>query len=287
MQLGGMMQTASAFGQVQGALSWFITAFGGAYGSTTIAEWRAVVDRLTSFDHSLAEIAAAGQGDVVRTTGPAGSSIAVSDLDLSLPDGHQLLRQLTFELPQGSRTLVTGPSGSGKSTLFRTLGGLWPYAKGALTFPAGERLLFLPQKPYLPIATLRAAVAYPDAPENFGDDRILAALTDCGLKDFVGRLAEDQNWAQIMSGGEQQRLAVARALLVAPRWLFLDEATSALDEASEAVLYGLLVSRLPNTAIVSIAHRPALATFHDRGLAFAGDGVHASTLSLTQPAPAS
>ena len=274
IQLGGLMQTVSAFAQVQGALSWFIKIY------PNIADWKATVDRLTTFDHSLTTIANMGQGEVKRATGPAGSSIGIAGLDVSLPDGHHLLHALNLELPPGSRTLVTGPSGSGKSTLFRTLSGLWPYAKGTLTFPAGERVLFLPQKPYLPLASLRAAVAYPDAPETFGDQRITRALIDCGLEAFVGRLDEDQNWSQVMSPGEQQRLAIARALLVAPRWLFLDEATSALDEDLEAKLYSLLVAQLPKTAIVSIAHRLSLEAFHDRSLTFAGDGENATVLDL-------
>ena len=280
IELGGVMQTATAFDQVQSAMSWFINSYQG------IADWKATVDRLTTFDRSLTELAAAGQGEVVRAEGPTGSAIAADGLTISLPDGRNLLRDLSLELPPGSRTLITGASGSGKSTLFRTLGGLWPYAKGTLTFPKDERLLFLPQKPYLPIAPLRATVAYPDPPETFDDERIAAALSDCGLGHFAARLDEEQNWAQIMSGGEQQRLAVARAILVAPRWLFLDEATSALDEESEAALYRLLIERLPHTAIVSIAHRPALAAFHDRNLTFAGDGEHLTARPANIPAAA-
>jgi len=270
IQLGGLMQTASAFGQVQGAMSWFINAY------PSIADWKATVDRLTGFERRLHDIAKAGQGEIIRTEGPAGSAIAIDGLDLSLPNGSQLLRDLNLELPSGSRTLVTGPSGSGKSTLFRALAGLWPYAKGKLSFPSGERLLFLPQKPYLPIATLMAAVAYPDAPETYGAEKIRSALADCGLSSFSDRLDQEQNWSQIMSLGEQQRLAVARALLVAPRWLFLDEATSALDETAERALYRILTERLATTAIMSIAHHPNLASFHDRSLAFAGDGAHAT-----------
>jgi putative ATP-binding cassette transporter len=264
IQLGGLMQTASAFGQVQGALSWFVDAY------TGVATWKATVDRLTGFEHSLTEIAQAGQGGIRRSAGDAAKGVATESLDLQLPDGTVLLRDLNLTLPPGSRTLITGPSGSGKSTLFRTLGGIWPYAKGALTFPAGERALFLPQKPYIPIATLRAAVTYPDPPESYDDAAIRATLVDCGLPHLADRLDEEQHWAQLLSGGEQQRLAFARALLLAPRWLFMDEATSALDESAEAHLYRLLIDRLPQTALISIAHRPTLEAFHDRRLPFAG-----------------
>src|SRR5262249_22112587 len=147
-------------------------------------------------------------------------------------------------------------------------------------FPRGERALFLPQKPYIPIATLRAAVAYPDAPETYSEDAITAALVDVGLEHLAGRLDEEQHWSQQLSGGEQQRLAFARALLVKPGWLFMDEASSALDETSEAKLYGMLVERLPDTALVSIAHRSTIARFHDRRLDFAGDGAHATLTPL-------
>ncbi len=280
LPLGGMMQTSSAFGQVQGALSWFISAFSGSFGSNSIAEWTAVVNRLTSFEKTLAAIAHAGQGELVRAEGGSGGGIVIDGLALGLPGGETLLRELSITLPAGSRTLVTGPTGSGKSTLFRTLGGLWPYAKGTITFPKGERLLFLPQKPYIPIATLRAAVAYPDAPETYSEDAIKSALVDVGLAHLVDRLDEDQHWSQQLSGGEQQRLAFARALLVKPRWLFMDEASSALDETSEARLYGMLVERLPTTALVSIAHRSTVAPFHDRQLAFAGDGAHATLAAI-------
>ena len=286
MELGGLMQTASAFGQVQSALSWFINNYGGAYGSNAFTEWKAVVDRLTSFERSVAAIAGAGQGEVVRGEGAAGSGIVVSGLELDLPDGDTLLRDLTLSLPEGTRTLVTGPTGSGKSTLFRMLAGLWPYAKGTITFPKGERLLFLPQKPYIPIATLRAAVAYPDAAETYSDDAIRAALVDCGLPHLVDRLDEEAHWSQQLSGGEQQRLAFARALLVKPRWLFMDEASSALDEDSESKLYGMLIERLPQTALVSIAHRTTIARFHDRRLDFAGDGAHAELTPIPAAANA-
>ena len=282
IQLGGMMQIASAFGQVQGSLSWFINTFGGAAGSNSIAEWKSVVDRLTSFEQRLDHFAVEGQGEVARADGHPGSALVLDKLELDLPDGRQLLRDLSLELPPGSRTLVTGPSGSGKSTLFRALGGLWPYAKGKLVFPSGEKLLFLPQKPYVPIGSLRAAVAYPDAPESFGDEKIKQALVDCGLPGFAERLAEEENWGQLMSLGEQQRLAIARAVLVQPRWLFLDEATSALDEPAEQLVYRLLTDKLAGTAIVSIAHRPVLARFHDRTLTFLGDGAY----QLTQPVAA-
>jgi putative ATP-binding cassette transporter len=281
IQLGGLMQTASAFNAVQGALSWFVTAF------ATLADWKARVDRLTSFEAALIELGAASeQGAAQRHTAPD-SGITVDDLNIWLPDGTRLLEGLHLYLPEGSRTLITGPSGSGKSTIFRVVAGIWPYCDGALIFPDNERLLFLPQKPYLPIATLRVAVAYPDPPEAHADADIRATLAACGLAHLADRLDDNEHWGQVLSGGEQQRLTLARALLIKPRWLFMDEATSNLDEAAEAALYRLIVERLPLTGLVSIAHNPALVSFHDTHLMFMGrDGETVGHLSLVPSAPA-
>ncbi len=280
IQLGGLMQTASAFGQVQGALSWFVSAF------ASLAEWKATVDRLTSFEAALAELGKASEQGAAQRRFTSEPRIAVDNVDIWLPDGSRLLEKLRLQLPEGSRTLITGASGSGKSTLFRVLAGLWPYCDGVICFPAEERLLFLPQKPYLPIAMLRVAVAYPDPPEAHSDAEIQDALTACGLASFADRLDEDQPWGQLMSGGEQQRLAIARALLVKPRWLFLDEATSSLDEATEAGLYQLIVERLPQTGLISIAHHPALAAFHNNRFAIAqSEGTAVAHLASVAVAP--
>jgi putative ATP-binding cassette transporter len=264
LQLGGLMQTASAFGQVQGALSWFIEAY------TGLADWKATVDRLVGFERALMDVRRGASRNAVRHGVPSGEPITIDNLDLMLPDGTPLQRGISLKFPPSSRTVVTGPSGCGKSTLFRAINGLWPYWRGSISLPAGERLLFLPQKPYLPIAPLRSVTAYPDPPERYGDERIRDALCDCGLAHLVDRLDEERHWAQQLSPGEQQRLAFARALLLRPNWLFLDEATSALDEMSETALYRL-VARLPGTALISIAHRPAVAAFHDRRLDLSKD----------------
>ncbi len=262
IQLGGLMQTASAFNHVQNSLSWFIDAY------TRLAAWKATVDRLTGFAAALEALESRRGEGLARTEAAPGDGLTVADLHLRLPDGQPLLSAQSLALAPGRRVMVAGPSGCGKSTLFRAIGGLWPFASGTLAAPAGERTLFLPQRPYLPIASLAATVAYPDAPETSGRERIAAALADCGLPHLVDRLDEERHWSQELSVGEQQRLGFARALLIAPRWLFCDEATSALDEAAEQALYTLLTARLPDTAIVSIAHRPALARFHQRVLRF-------------------
>jgi putative ATP-binding cassette transporter len=261
--MGTLIQTSRAFGQVQESLSWFISVY------PTLAEWRASVDRLTSFDRAIAEAQAAAKADVGIHVAPADSgSVRVQDLELDLPDGRPLLARANAEIAPGERVMVSGPSGSGKSTLFRALAGIWPYGAGQIIFPRLARMLFLPQRPYVPIGSLRNAVTFPAQPGAFGDAEIAEALTAAGLGDYAGSLDDDHHWDRRLSPGEQQRLAMARALLHRPDWLFLDEATSALDPEMEARLYKLLMERLPNATLISIAHRADLAAFHRRRLRF-------------------
>jgi putative ATP-binding cassette transporter len=187
-------------------------------------------------------------------------------LCLALPDGRALLAPADVTLSRAGSVLMTGPSGSGKSTLFRAFAGIWPFGSGTVRRPANARVLFLPQKPYLGIGKLRDQLMYPSQSESLPDAVLTRALIDCGLSQLVHRLDDEQNWAQALSGGEQQRVAFARALLYKPQWLFLDEATASLDGASEARLYTLLRERLPDTAIISIAHHPSLDRFHEQRL---------------------
>jgi putative ATP-binding cassette transporter len=261
--LGGLTRTASAFGQVQGAMSWFVNSY------ATLATWRSQVDRLASFHRAIvAAHAAVDHG--ARLEAGTGADLSMEDLTLGLPTGEVLLRHAGLAFRKGESTVISGRSGSGKSTLFRALAGIWPYGSGHVERPAGS-YLFLPQRPYIPLGTLRHAVAYPRPEESFGDAELTAALTDAGLGAFAARLDEDEPWAQRLSGGEQQRLAIARALLLRPDWLFLDEATASLDPEAEQELYARLRERLPNTTIISIAHRPAVAQFHDRRVVFRRD----------------
>jgi len=266
--LGGLTQIASAFGQVQTSLSWFVNTY------STLANWKASVDRLLTFHRALEETAAEqarhGALDVQRDGEP---TVRAENLDLVLPNGRVILADTGFTIEPGDRVLLSGPSGSGKSTLFRALAGIWPFGRGRVRFPGNARVLFLPQKPYIPIGNLRDAVAYPGAASEFGDDAIRGALADVRLDALADRLDDRQNWSLQLSGGEQQRLAIARALLHRPDWLFLDEATAALDEASERHLYGLLEQRLSRATIVSIAHRPTVAAFHRRRFSLVPDGV--------------
>lgn len=262
--LGVIFQAASAFGQVQGSLSWFINAY------TLFAQWKATVDRLIGFAASLDRVREeADQLDGDRIAAP-GETIALEALELSLPQGKPLLAATSVELKRGEHVLVSGPSGAGKSTFFRALAGIWPYWKGRIRVPAGARLLFLPQKPYLPLGSLKHAVSYPGKSNEFDDASVRESLEAVGLAHLAGELERTENWAQVLSGGEQQRLAFARALLNRPDWLFLDEATAALPEEAQDALYRLLKEKLSGTTLVSVGHRESLAAHHDRRLAWQG-----------------
>jgi putative ATP-binding cassette transporter len=261
LELGGLMQTADAFGQVQGAMSWFINSY------ATLAQWRAIVERLATF-HRAIVLARAAKGEGFSTSAGPADAIALHGLTIELPNGAKLLQDAELRLERGTSVVVSGPSGSGKSTLFRTIAGIWPFGHGVVERPV-ERVLFLPQRPYIPLGSLRHVVCYPSPPETHAPEEIRAALVDAGLAQLADHLDDDENWAQRLSGGEQQRLGLARALLAKPDWLFLDEATASLDPEAEAHLYRTLKERLPGMTVVSIAHRPSVAAFHERHLVFA------------------
>ena len=253
---GVMTQTASAFGQVQSALSFFIDNY------TSLAELRAVMDRLKGLQHATDDKPEVTL-DVVPQPRP---DVHAEALTLALPTGQALLENARIDLPKGRATLISGASGSGKSTLFRALAGIWPFGRGHVNIPAGARVLFLPQKPYIPIGTLREALKYPDENSTATDAELADALKAAQLGHLVPRLDEEAHWSNILSGGEQQRVAAARAMVFKPDWLFMDEATASLDEASEAAIYTALKQRLPSATLVSIGHRPTLRQWHDRRL---------------------
>jgi vitamin B12/bleomycin/antimicrobial peptide transport system ATP-binding/permease protein len=256
--LGALQQTADAFGQVQNSMSWVVNAYNG------LASWRATVVRLTSFWRAI-ELAQLAKLEGVHPEPGATDGYALHDATLTLPDGTPLLEQADIELAPGQPILFSGRSGAGKSTLFRAFAGIWPFGSGRVRRPRGTSL-FLPQRPYIPLGTLRHAVSYPAKDGAFPDEAVATALKDAGLEALIPRLDVEDNWTMRLSGGEQQRLALARALLVRPDWLFLDEATANLDPEAEAALYVTIRRRLPATTIVSIAHRPAVGTFHQRHL---------------------
>lgn len=268
MQLGGLMQTGSAFGSVQGALSYFVSAY------RNIAEWRAVVERLDGFDTAIARSRAAAVTPPVIEVVPGDdrTSVTIEDLAVALPNGVPLVAANDIVIAAGDRVLVTGPSGAGKSTLFRAIAGIWPFGSGRVSVPKGAKVMLLPQLPYFPIATLSVAVTYPAEPGTFDRAQIAEAIRAVGLPHLIDALDEEAHWNRMLSGGEQQRLALARALLYAPDYLFLDEATSSLDEPAEAALYHLLQERLKNATIVSIGHRTTLGAFHRRRLTLVPDG---------------
>jgi putative ATP-binding cassette transporter len=269
IQLGVMTQTAEVFGQVADSLTFFIDYY------TTLAGFKSVVDRLSSFDEAIERahgLDAAGPRHVPAPTGAG--KIGLEDVDIALPDGRHAVTAHDVALERGENVLLSGPSGAGKSTLFRTVAGIWPFGGGVIRIPEGARVMVVPQKPYIPIASLRVAVAYPAEPAVYGDEAIRKALEDVRLGALAGQLDREDVWSQRLSGGEQQRVALARALLMRPDWLFLDESSSALDEKMEAEMYTLLAQRLPATTIISIGHRSTLAAFHHRHLGMTPEGDH-------------
>jgi putative ATP-binding cassette transporter len=254
IQLGELMQINSAFGNVQENFSWFISAY------ADLAAWRATCDRLLSFRQAMSDnedrvpaIDVQNQGDALK----------VRNLGLDLADGRHLLDNADMSVAPGERVMLSGRSGSGKSTLFRAMGHLWPAGHGTIRLPAA-RYLFLPQKPYLPIGSLREVLSYPQAGDVYPNERYAQVLETCRLPHLVPRLDESNHWQRMLSPGEQQRLAFARALLYAPQWLYMDEATSAMDEEDEATLYQALIDQLPGLSIVSVGHRSSLKRFHPR-----------------------
>ncbi len=271
IQLGEVIQTSNAFTEVQGSLSWLVDNY------PRLATWKATTDRLTSFEASLAAVEALNikqnqalaQWNVAEA---ATENIANSDtlqlnqLTLSLPNGQTLAQDVQLSAQAGDSIVVSGPSGSGKSTLLRSIAGIWPFASGQVARPADfdAQAMFIPQRPYFPNGSLRTALAYPEEASRYSDDALRTALDDALLPQLKERLDDQDAWGQKLSGGEQQRLALARVFLKKPRWVFADEATSALDEAAEKTLYQRLLAQVQSAqgALVSIAHRPAVAGFH-------------------------
>ena len=272
--LGGLMQILRVFSHVHEALSFLVDSY------VTIAEWQSVVVRLTGFVGTMETIR---EEDVdkagVQIVREGKNTFRVTDLDVKLPAHSGLLprknvlvERLNLELNRGDTLLITGPSGSGKSTLMRAISGIWPFGRGLVHIPQGQTTLFLPQKPYLPLGSLRDVLQYPSSEQVVSDAEIKEVMNLCGLAWLQEQLDRVEEWSHVLSLGEQQRIAFARALLQKPQWLFLDEATSALDEPAEQQMYQLLQAKLADTAVVSVGHRSTLKEFHRKKLTVDGTG---------------
>ena len=255
VSLGGLMQVASAFGRVQDSLSYFVDMY------SSIAQWQAVVMRLTYFGRHMHEVSQqAEQFHVERFA--TSEAVSVEQLQVNLPDDTVLLQDISFTLQPGRNVLIKGVSGSGKSTLLRALAGIWPFVTGKINLPKTEELMFIPQKPYIPLGSLREALLYPGK-KPLSDAELLYLLDLCQIGYLRDKLDLVADWSHVLSVGEQQRLAFVRAHIQEPKWLFLDEATSALDEDTEAAMYALLAERLRQTTLVSIGHRSTLNKYHE------------------------
>ncbi len=267
ISLGGLMQIANCFGKVQDSMSYFVDVY------ASLAEWQSCANRLLSFDDHIRQIQSETDEAAARLSTEAGeTATALRGADIGLPGGRILLRGVNCLIQAGEKVLIKGASGSGKSTLLRVLAGFWPYASGTLVQPPREDTFFIPQKPYMPMGTLREAASYPGRPAE--DSALVPLLEECGLAHLVPFLDEERDWGHVLSLGEQQRLAFVRVFLRKPRWVFLDEATSAMDEEMETSVY-MRLTELPGVTVVSIGHRSTLDVWHTRKIS-----LHRDTLSL-------
>lgn len=256
ISLGGLMQIAAAFGRVQDSLSYFIDMY------ASMAEWKSVVDRLVGFGLHMRAAKSSEEKSLVEYSESGSDKLIVNKMQIDLPNGENLLSNLNFVFTMGRNVLIKGKSGSGKSTLLRSLAGIWPYASGTLQVPINSKIMFVPQKPYLPLGTLREALLYPGNTQK-SDDELKLLLVVCNIGYLANKLDFEADWSHVLSVGEQQRLAFVRVLIYVPEWLFLDEATSALDEETEEKMYLLLKERVAGTTVISIGHRSTLSKYHE------------------------
>jgi vitamin B12/bleomycin/antimicrobial peptide transport system ATP-binding/permease protein len=261
LTLGGLIMVAGAFSQVQGAMRWFVDNF------SRLADWRAAVHRVARFREALDDLPAIEEGapEIKRALHPDGY-LTFDAVRVLLPDGHIIIEDATVSVTPGERVLIVGDTGAGKSTLFRAVAGLWPWGSGTILTPPPETMSFLPQRPYLPLGTLRNAISYPSPPDAFSDADVQQALKRCDLGNLITKIDQVERWDKELSLGEQERLAFVRLLLHKPGWVFLDEATAALDEDSQRHVMNLFDDELKNTTVLSIGHRPDLAAYHTRTL---------------------
>jgi len=257
-EIGSLVQVSTAFQQVVDALSFIVNSF------TTIASWRAVIKRLTEFTRLMSEATVEIHQKNITVDYDGNQEIRAKNLSLCLPNHELLVNPMSFSIKSGEHVLITGKYGSGKSTLLRAMANIWPYGSGEISLPERNRRLFLPQKPYFPIGTLREALLYPNVDSKVPDEKIKTVLELCGLSYLKNRLNDIRYWSMEFSLGEQQLIAFARIFIVEPKWVFLDEATSALDEETEQHMYELLQTTFPDMAIVSVGHRSSIKLFHQK-----------------------
>ena len=269
MSLGDLMQAAAAFSQVQTALNWL------ADNALSLANWSASARRVAALDDAFTELDSfSGQhdGKSIEIKDSDDSAVHLISVSISQHDGKIMLDESDARIEMGEKVIVKGESGSGKSTLIRAIAGLWPWGSGQILRPLDARFSFMPQRPYIPLGTLRIALSYPDDGVAISDDAIVDILDECGLEHLAPRIDEEDNWASILSGGEQQRLAFARVFLKQPDIVIMDEATSALDELSQKRMMELMTDRLPKAMVIHVAHRPGLDKYHTREIVLKREG---------------
>jgi putative ATP-binding cassette transporter len=273
IDLGGLMMIVGAFNQVQQSLRWFVDNF------PQVANWRASVARVSEFRDAMRLLDSfEGEVDQIELKPHGMGNLSFENVSVLFSDGKEVIADATAHIAPGERVLIVGESGSGKSTLFRAIGGLWPWGSGTIYLPPREEMMFLPQRPYLPLGTLEAAISYPKGPGSFPREEIAAALERVNLGSLVEKLDEDQRWDKTLSLGQQQRLAFARVFLQRPRWVFLDEATAALDDDNQDLVMSIFTKELPETSVVSIGHRPGLEVYHTRTLQLVPSDAGGATL---------
>ena len=261
LTLGGMMMVVGAFNQVQGSLRWFVDRF------PDIADWRATLQRVSSFKAAVAKLDEIDRAnDSIKLVRDLNGNLGFEQVSVQLADGHVVISEATVEIRPGERVLIVGESGIGKSTLFRAVAGLWRWGSGTIRLPDPKRMMFMPQRPYLPLGTMRAAIAYPDPSETFATAEFESVMKRVGLSEFLGAMDLAGRLDKNLSLGQQQLVGFARLLLHEPRWVFLDEATSALDEVSQQRVMSIFASELADATVLSIGHRPGLESFHTRTL---------------------
>ncbi len=282
LTIGGLMMVVGAFNQVQSSLRWFVDQF------PSIADWRATLHRVSAFKAAVDKVDAIDDAiDTIKLTRHPDGKLAFDGVSVLLSDGRVVISDATVEIQPGDRVLIVGESGAGKSTLFRALAGLWPWGSGTIRLPDPESMLFMPQRPYLPLGTMRAAITYPDPPDAFETAEITAVVKRVGLAEFLPSLDFEGRLDKNLSLGQQQLLAFARLLLHRPAWVFLDEASSALDEVSQRRVMSIFDHELGNATVVSIGHRPGLEHFHTRVLTLirTPNGRHARPHAAAAEAP--